>query len=145
MTSKPHRQPEEQAAEERPRAHPDSGLSAKQTEMLYRALVDQRRHLVEERQEHLDAGRFNTERVAELEESAAQDSTQSTLIGLAENERMLVMQVDRALRKMQDGTYGVSDLSGEPIGFERLRAIPWATLSAVDQEQLEHEARDRGR
>jgi DnaK suppressor protein len=146
MTRSAERGPEKTGAEKvRPRAHPDSGLTEKQTETLYRTLVDQRSRLAEERQAHLDSGRFQIERVAELEEAAAQDTSQSTLIGLAENERVLLLQLDRALRKMDNGTYGVSEISGEPIGFDRLQAVPWAALSAPDQEQLEHEARDRGR
>jgi DnaK suppressor protein len=126
------------------RAHPDAQLNAKQVAELHRMLMDARSRLLREHQEHLDTGRF-TDRIAEPEEAAAVDTSQSTLIDLAENERILLAQVDRALRKLQDGTYGVSEESGEPIGFDRLRAIPWATLSAVDQEQREREARSRGR
>lgn len=36
--------------------------------------------------------------------------------------------VERALVKLDEGTYGVCDSCGEPIGTERLEAIPWATL-----------------
>ncbi|HEU4356551.1 MAG TPA: TraR/DksA family transcriptional regulator [Actinomycetota bacterium] len=36
--------------------------------------------------------------------------------------------VERALAKLDEGTYGVCDSCGEPIGTERLEAIPWATL-----------------
>ena len=31
-----------------------------------------------------------------------------------------------ALRKIEDGSYGISEASGDPIPFERLRAVPWA-------------------
>jgi DnaK suppressor protein len=127
------------------RAHPDSGLTEDQTEQLARALLDKRRELLAGHDQHLDAGRFTSERVAESEEAAAWDMSQSTLIDLAETERRLLLQIDRALRKLDDGTYGVSENSGEPIGFPRLRAIPWAVLSAVDQEEHEREARGRGR
>ncbi len=127
------------------RAHPDSELSAEQMEILHRMLISERQRLLEERQQHLDVGRFTTERIPEAEEAAAWDTSQSTMIDLAENERLLLLQIGRALRKMQDGTYGVSDESGEPIGFDRLQAIPWATRSTADQEEVERHARDRGR
>ena len=98
------------------RAHPDSGLTEDQTEQLARALLDKRRERWRGRP-HLDAGRFTSERVAESEEAAAWDMSQSTLIDLAETERRLLLQIDRALRKLDDGTYGVSENSGEPIGL----------------------------
>jgi DnaK suppressor protein len=126
-------------------AHPDSGLSVEQVEMLHRMLLDVRRTLLQEHVEHLDSGRFNTERIPESEEAAAFDTSQSTLIDLAEHERRRLVEIERALRKLDDGSYGVSEESGEPIGFERLRVLPWARLSAADQEDLERRSRDRGR
>jgi DnaK suppressor protein len=125
-------------------AHPDSGLSAEQTEELHRMLSERRRSLTGEVAEHMNLGRFG-ERVAEAEEAAAIAASQATMIDLAEAERNLLAQIERALRKLEHGTYGVSEESGEPIGFDRLRAIPWAALSASDQEAREREGRDRGR
>ena len=40
--------------------------------------------------------------------------------------------VERALSKWDEGTYGTCDECGEPIGDERLEAIPWATLCVLD-------------
>jgi DnaK suppressor protein len=135
--------PQQRVEERRCRAHPDSGLTQEQTEMLCHVLRDKRRALLEGHRQHLDTGRFSTERIAEAEEIAARDTLQSTLIDLAETERLVLLQVERALRKLEDGTYGVSEESGEPIGVDRLRAIPWATLSAADQEERERLARAR--
>ena len=42
------------------------------------------------------------------------------------HDRALLREVEDALARMGDGSYGTSDISGEPIPFERLRAIPWA-------------------
>ena len=41
-------------------------------------------------------------------------------------------QVRRALRKLEEGTYGLSDLTQEPIPIERLEAIPWATANVEE-------------
>jgi DnaK suppressor protein len=127
------------------RVHPDSGLTAAQAEQLYEAMTERRRTLLGEVDEHQELGRFTADRVAEAEEAAAIDATQSTMMQLAEAERKLLALIERALRKFEDGTYGVSEESGEPIGFERLRAIPWAVLSVKDQEIREREQRGRGR
>ena len=125
--------------------HPDSGLTPRQAEELHRMLMERRRALTGDVVEHLDIGRFGGERVAEAEEAAAMDAAQSTMIELAEAERTLLALIERALRKFDNGSYGVSEESGEPIGFDRLRAIPWATLTVRDQEIHEREQRARGR
>jgi len=127
------------------RVHPHSELTKAQAEELRRALIERRTALLDEHSEHLDIGRYADEPVAEPEEAAARDATRSTMIKLAESERALLTQIERALEKLANGTYGVSEDSGEPIGFDRLRAIPWAALSTPDQEALERAARDRGR
>jgi DnaK suppressor protein len=91
----------------------------------------------------MDARWLALERHERLNKAAESDTAQST-IGLAESERALLVQLERALRKMESGTYGVSEASGEPIGFDRLSATPWARLTAAEEERLEREARQRG-
>lgn len=49
-------------------------------------------------------------------------------------------RVDRALQKIEDGTYGLSDRSGEPIPRERLEAVPEALYTLSEEE-----ARERNR
>ena len=48
-----------------------------------------------------------------------------------------LQRVERALKKIDDGTYGVSDLSGQPIPRERLEAVPEAVLTMTEEERLE--------
>ena len=48
-----------------------------------------------------------------------------------------LQRVERALKKIDDGTYGVSDLSGEPIPRERLEAVPEAILTLSEEQRLE--------
>ena len=139
------RRSEERKGARGARTHPDSELTEQQADELERMLLDTRGRLIAKRQEHLDTGRFTTEPIAESEEAAAWDASQSTLLDLAETERLLLAQIDRALGKMRNGMYGVSEDSGEPIGYDRLHAVPWATLSTEDEEMLEHRLRDRGR
>ena len=44
-----------------------------------------------------------------------------------EVDRATLAQIQRALGRIEDGTYGVSELSGKPIPKERLEAVPYAT------------------
>ena len=45
------------------------------------------------------------------------------------NERQLLEQVNAALARIDDGTYGLDEVTGEPIPVARLRVIPWATMT----------------
>lgn len=49
----------------------------------------------------------------------------------------LLKQIDRALEKVEDGTYGICDVSGEEIPLPRLEAVPYATMTVKAQEQIE--------
>jgi RNA polymerase-binding protein DksA len=48
--------------------------------------------------------------------------------GLEESAEDVLVKIDAALKKIEDGTYGTCESCGEPIGEERLEAMPWATL-----------------
>jgi len=61
-------------------------------------------------------------------------------ISLRSNVEHLLAQVDRALEKLEEGTYGRCDRCGEPIEESRLRAVPEATLCLRHQRELERQA-----
>ena len=50
-------------------------------------------------------------------------------------------EVDRALQKIEEGTYGLSDESGEPIARGRLEAVPEALRTVEEQQRFERERR----
>jgi DnaK suppressor protein len=49
----------------------------------------------------------------------------------------LLKQVDRALEKIQEGTYGICDVTGEKISMPRLEAMPYANTTVKAQEMIE--------
>lgn len=53
--------------------------------------------------------------------------------GLEEGAQYTLSEIDAALARIDDGTYGICEICGKPIGEERLRAIPWARLCIDDQ------------
>jgi RNA polymerase-binding protein DksA len=53
--------------------------------------------------------------------------------GLEEGAQQKLVQIDHAIAKLDDGTYGTCERCGRGIGEERLRARPWATLCIDDQ------------
>jgi DnaK suppressor protein len=56
---------------------------------------------------------------------------------LEESEEHLLGEIDAALKRIEDGTYGACRICGKPIGEERLEAVPWATLCIDDARKEE--------
>jgi DnaK suppressor protein len=59
------------------------------------------------------------------------------IIGLMDSERKILMEIDEALSRIEDGTYGICQGRGEQIPKERLRAIPWARYCVACATLLE--------
>ncbi len=57
--------------------------------------------------------------------------------GLEENAEHILQEIETALRRIDDGTYGVCVACGRPIGEERLEAVPYATLCIDDKREQE--------
>jgi RNA polymerase-binding protein DksA len=60
-------------------------------------------------------------------------------LSMRENVEHLLEQVDRALEKIEEGTYGLCDRCGQPIEEGRLQAMPEATLCLRHQKELERQ------
>ena len=57
--------------------------------------------------------------------------------GLEDGAQQTIEQIDRALAKLDDGSYGTCERCGKPIADERLRARPWAMLCIDDQRLVD--------
>ena len=53
------------------------------------------------------------------------------ILGLMDSERKILMEIDIALSRIENGTYGICEINGEPIPKARLEAIPWARYCIV--------------
>ncbi len=62
---------------------------------------------------------------------------QSLSLDLAAADRRLIKEIDDALKRIEDGTYGVCELTGKPIKAERLEELPWARYSIEAARELE--------
>ena len=49
----------------------------------------------------------------------------------------MIKQIDNALERIEEGTYGICEITGEQISKKRLEAIPYATMTREAQEKIE--------
>ena len=65
------------------------------------------------------------------------------VLGLASFKQEGLYEIDAALERIDDGTYGVCELTGQLIPWKRLEAIPWTRFSLEGEKQIEHAMRPR--
>lgn len=65
------------------------------------------------------------------------DFDRTISLEVTSQEYAIIKQIDRALEKIEENTYGICDLTGEEISRPRLEAVPYATMTVKAQEQLE--------
>ncbi|MFG1422543.1 RNA polymerase-binding protein DksA [Roseixanthobacter liquoris] len=87
-------------------------------------------HLQDENQNHPD-----------LADRASSETDRSIELRARDRQRKLISKIDAALGRIEDGSYGFCEDTGEPISLKRLEARPIATLSVEAQER--HERRER--
>lgn len=78
---------------------------------------------------------------ADLADRASVETDRALELRTRDRARKLVSKIDQALERVENGTYGYCEESGEPIGLRRLEARPIATLSIEAQER--HERMER--
>lgn len=119
-----------------------TGLGQRQLDELRRALLEKRAELLA----HLSGTTAlpeEAERQAELMDRADTDLELDNRALQSNRDSELLGEVEQALARLDEGTYGISEESGEPIGYARLRVLPWARRTAAEEEQLEKGARAR--
>jgi DnaK suppressor protein len=80
-------------------------------------------------------------REPDLNDRASSETDWGIELRTRDRQRKLIAKIDSALRRIEDGTYGYCEDTGEPIGVKRLEARPIATLSIEAQER--HERMER--
>lgn len=72
----------------------------------------------------------------EVDRSAFEEEMQRTQLVL-DGRKNLQYEIIEAIKRVEDGTYGVCEETEEPIGYKRLTAAPWTRLSLEAQQELE--------
>lgn len=84
------------------------------------------------------AGRAHSNHLAD---QGSDEAEYETKLLLSATQNVYLREIEEALQRIEDGTYGICEITGEEINLERLRAIPTARLSIEAQEKLENEGR----
>jgi DnaK suppressor protein len=113
--------------------HP-SGLTPAQLEQLRAALVHARAESAALLKEE-EATARSAEPLTEPMDAAELTREQGDAVLLADRARARLRDIVAALEKLETdpSRYGLSERSGEPIGFDRLKVVPWARLAIHEQ------------
>jgi len=104
-------------------------------------LLAWRREILDESRETLESLQMESNTHADLADRASSETDRSIELRTRDRQRKLIAKIDAALKRIDDGTYGYCEETGEPISLKRLDARPIATLSVEAQER--HERRER--
>ena len=116
-------------------------MNKRQLEYFRRKLLFWKDDILRESKETLGHLQAETENHPDLADRASSETDRALELRTRDRQRKLISKIDAAIRRIDDGTYGYCDDTGEPISLPRLEARPIATLSLEAQER--HERRER--
>ncbi len=116
-------------------------MNERQREYFRRKLNDWKDEIRRESRGTVASLQEETVQHADLTDRATSESDRTLELRNRDRQRKLVSKVDAELRRIDDGTYGFCEDTGEPISLRRLDARPIATLSIEAQER--HERREK--
>jgi DnaK suppressor protein len=112
-------------------------LDESQLRELRQLLLAARTDLTTRRSDQLRARTGLVSEVEDEADAAARAGDEDRLVRLAESEHDRVAEIDHALSKFDTGEYGLDEDTDEPIGYPRLKLVPWARFAASTQEVRE--------
>ena len=119
----------------------ESYMNPKHVEFFRHRLLDWKNELLRESVETIHHMQEQTANESDIADRASTETDRSLELRTRDRERKLINKIEEALRRIDDGTYGYCEETGDPIGLKRLMARPIATLSLEAQERHEREER----
>ncbi len=120
-----------------------TSASAKNTKKSRKKLFAELRKRLEEEREQLLLEAKKSHNVTEINahgdivDQSNDYTDRELLLGLAEHDKQRLMEINAALERMDNGTYGICEMSGEEISDERLIAMPTARYTLECQAKIE--------
>lgn len=116
-------------------------MSARQLAYFRRKLIGWRDEILKGSKETVQVMQKETENHPDLVDRASSESDRALELRTRDRQRKLISKIEEAISRVDDGSYGYCEETGEPIGLARLEARPTATLSIEAQER--HERAER--
>jgi DnaK suppressor protein len=116
-------------------------MNERQREYFRRKLLAWKDDILRESRETLTVLQNENENLPDLADRASSETDRAIELRARDRQRKLIAKIDAALGRLDDGTYGYCEETGEPISLKRLDARPIATLSIEAQER--HERREK--
>ena len=124
------------------RPHEDEPfMNERQLKYFRNKLLAWKEDILRESRETVGHLQTETENHPDLADRASSETDRALELRTRDRQRKLINKIDAAIRRIEDGSYGYCEDTGEPIGLARLDARPIATLSLEAQER--HERRER--
>ncbi|MDC3083198.1 RNA polymerase-binding protein DksA, partial [Pelagibacteraceae bacterium] len=112
-------------------------MNAKMKEYFRQKLMSWKKDLLKESSQTLNNLQNENEAKPDITDRASEEIDRSFELRTRDRERKLINKINAALQRIEDGSYGYCDETGDPISIKRLEARPVATLSLEAQEMHE--------
>jgi DnaK suppressor protein len=113
-------------------------LDKKTLQRLKKVLLKEREEIIGEvKQIHESSKEMGQDGIQDIGDEAANIYNKQILLSLSENERLRLQEVDEALDRLGNGTYGICEECGGPIGLKRLEVRPIAIYCVPCKTKLE--------
>jgi DnaK suppressor protein len=116
-------------------------MSERQKLYFRQKLIRWKEDILKEAKETIQALQAENENHPDIADRASSETDRAIELRARDRQRKLISKIDSALARIDDGTYGYCEETGEPISLKRLEARPIATLSLEAQER--HERNER--
>ncbi|MCT8990956.1 RNA polymerase-binding protein DksA [Chelativorans sp. SCAU2101] len=116
-------------------------MNERQRAYFRNKLIRWKNEILKEARETLEALQRESANHPDLADRASSETDRAIELRARDRQRKLIAKIDAALQRLEDGTYGYCEETGEPISLKRLDARPIATLSIEAQER--HERREK--
>ena len=116
-------------------------MNERQREYFRHKLLAWKEDILRESRETLEHLQDENNILPDLVDRASTETDRALELRTRDRQRKLIAKIDAALHRIEDGSYGYCEETGEPISLRRLDARPIATLSIEAQER--HERREK--
>lgn len=116
-------------------------MNDRQSEYFRQKLLAWKTSILEESKSTIADMQADTRNIPDMADRASEETDRALELRTRDRQRKVVSKIDAALRRIEDGSYGYCESTGEPISLKRLDARPIATLSLEAQER--HERKEK--